>query len=185
MEKTGVFWQRYLGSRWVQEQPVETFPKWVIRKFVDTDPGSVCATFRPGRLAMGLVVCDPPQNFKCLIRLCDDAQNKKWTIQEIDPELGESLLVFEGARIAVSLDPNTMGSGQSGEAKLAGSAFLIDGEIAVSGLSNSGGARAYRAKDGAPMRLSSAMLPYFSSWTIEVPDGGAMWKSIFSTSRKA
>ena len=119
---------------------MEIFPRYRVRKFVDADPGSVCATFRSGRLAMGLVVCDP-QNFKCLMRLWDDAQNKKWTIQQIDHELDESILVFDEARIAVSLDPNTMGSGPSGEAKLAGSAFLIDGEIAISGLSNSGGAR--------------------------------------------
>jgi hypothetical protein len=162
---------------------MEIFPRYGVRKFVDTEPGSVCATFRSGRLAMGLVVCEP-QNFKCLMRLWDDAQNKKWTIQEIDHELDESILVFDEARVAVSLDPDTTGSGRSGEAKLAGSAFLIDGEIAISGLSNSGGARAYRAKDGSPLRLTNVIWPYFSSWTIEVPDGDAMWKSIFSTSRE-
>jgi hypothetical protein len=163
---------------------MEIFPRYEVRKFVDADPGSVCATYRSGRLAMGLVVCDP-QNFKCLMRLWDDAQNKKWTIQQIDPGLGESILVFEGARIAVSLDPNTTGSARSDEAKQAGSAFMIDGEIAISGLSDSGGARAYRAKDGSPLRLTNVIWPYFSSWMIEVPDGDAMWKSIFSTSSEA
>jgi hypothetical protein len=161
---------------------METFPKCELRPFIDVAPGSVFAAFGADGQAIGLVVIK--DHARSWIRFSDGVPEKsKWMVSPIDPKGNLSVLVFEGARIALSIEPNTMGAGKCTDAKLSGLAFLIDGKIAISGLIGQEQAGAFDVKDGS-RALSFDSAPYFSSWSIQVPDG-AMWRNIFSRSREA
>jgi len=134
---------------------------------------------------MGLVVTDRLTGVALSwIRFSGDVPGAKWGVSQIDPEAKRSVLIFKGARVAASFEPVTMGAGRCGDAKLAGSAFLFEGKIAISGLVHPEEAALFNAEDGSSVRHHSALTTYFSSWSIEVPDG-AMWRTIFSRSREA
>ena len=163
---------------------MKIFPKYEIRKFADVERGSVCATFRSGELAMGLVVSDwQVPSAKCWIRFMEGKQDKRWTVSpQIDPATAEPVLVFEDARFVVSFEPGTIGAGPCADFNLAGSAFLMEGKIAISGLVHPKQAVAFYVENGSPERSTNPSLPYFSSWSIQVPDDGAMWRTIFARS---
>jgi hypothetical protein len=89
---------------------MEIFPKYGLGKFVDAEPGSVCATFRSGKLVMGLVASDwQGSSGKCWIRFSEGAQDERWTVSYLDHATPEQVLVFEGARLVVSFESSTMG----------------------------------------------------------------------------
>jgi len=158
---------------------METFPRYGLRRFIDVDRGSVCAAVRSGHLVIGLVVSDwQGTGAKCWILFSEGAGDGRWTVQLIDFESTESVYVLEGARLVV--DGKTTGTGQSSDPKLAGSAFLIGGKIAISGLVDGGYGRVFNAEDGSYVRPTTDALPYFLSWKIQVPDGVAIWMDIFS-----
>jgi hypothetical protein len=164
---------------------MEIFPKYGLGKFVDVEPGSVCATFRSGKLVMGLVVSDwQGSSGKCWIRFSEGVQDERWTVSYLDDATPEQVLVFEGARLVVSFESSTMGSGRCTEPKSAGCAFLMEGKIAISGLVRPQQARAFYVENGSYVQSHHPSLPYFTSWSIEIPDG-AMWRNIFSRSREA
>jgi hypothetical protein len=158
---------------------MDVFPKYELRNLSEVNPGTVCARFRSGGLAIGLVVNDG----RSWIRFSKGEQDEAWTVLTLDHATREPVLVFERARLVVSFEPNTLDAGGCTDAKLAGSAFLMEGKIAISGLVRAE-AMAFYVEDGSLARSNHPSLPYFTSWSIEIPDG-AMWRNIFSRSREA
>ena len=156
---------------------MKIFPKYELGKLADVERGSVFAIFR-SEFAMGLVVSDwQVPSAKCWITFSEGVHDKKWTVLQIDPATEAPVLVFDRARIAVSFEP--MGAGSCNDAKLAGSVFMMEGKIALSGLLHQQRAAAFNVEDGSHIRAHHPALPYFSSWAIEVPDG-VNWRTIFS-----
>lgn len=162
---------------------MEVFPRYGVRQLSDVEPGTVCATFRSGDPAIGLAV-DHIQGGKGWIRFSKGRQDEAWTTLQIDPESHESVLIFEGARLVVSFEPSTLGAGPCTDIKLVGSAFLIEGKIAISALINEQYSTVFDVSGGSRVISADPSLPYFKSWTIEVPDG-AMWRTVFSRSSEA
>jgi hypothetical protein len=161
---------------------METFPKLELRPFVGVLSGSVFAAFEPTGLTFGLLVKGyPDENALSWIRFSDGESGAKWAVLRIDPEVKRSALMFEGARIALSFKRDTLGAGRCGDPQFAGSAFLANGEIAISGTIDPRDALLFRALDGSCVRIHDQILPYFSSWSIEVPDGPLHWRTLFSS----
>ena len=129
---------------------MEVFPKLSVRKLVEVKPGSVCAAVRSGELIFGLVVSDwNASALNCWIRFSKGADEISTVSYIHDIPEFEQALVFDGARLVVSFEAGTMGSGSYTDRKSAGYAFLKNGKIAISGLVNSEQAKAFYIKDGS------------------------------------
>jgi hypothetical protein len=162
---------------------MDVFPNYRLREFADVKPGTVCVIFRSGEPSIGLAVSHIHGGHGW-IRFSKGLQGEAWTTLQIDPGSHESVLVFDDARLVVSFEPSALGTGACADAKLAGSAFLMEGKIAISGLINEQYATVFDVGDGTRVVSHHTSLPYFKSWTIEVRDG-AVWRTVFSKSWNA